>query len=95
MSYEESRDGTDPNSAYGYPNSVKGSDVARFLETIGVNPVDLPTLRSVRIDPDGVTIERFRVMRGIDDKYHVYVTGRGNGADVAMQVTTCRIAWSE
>jgi hypothetical protein len=81
--------------AYRYPHVVKGSDVAAFLLKIGVDPVDLNTMRSLHIDPEGVTFVRHRVAETDDGRRRPYVTGKHPNADVAKQTTTCRIAWDE
>lgn len=93
-----SPDGTDPGDGYAYPTTVAGSAVAAFLAAIGVDPVDLRTMRSLHIEPHGVRFERFRVMdrstRGTPTRRGPYATADHPDAEPAGQVTTARIDWS-
>lgn len=90
--YAYSPDGTDPGSGYGYPSEVPWSKVQRFLEEIGVDPIDRETLMAVEIRPSGVIIERARVRETPDGTRRKYVTSK-DGKLTASQITTCRIDW--
>jgi hypothetical protein len=98
LGLEPSPDGTNPSDGYGYPTTVRGSDVAAFMLKIGVSPVDLKTMRSLHIDPDGVTFTRYRVRESGDAPKYAADAGRrkystSKRGPAAQQVTTCRVDW--
>ena len=68
------------------PTRIQLSKVVEFLREIGIDPVDVKSLRSVHFDPGVVTVVRQRQENG-----RPFVVGQGDTAEVATEITTIMV----